>query len=54
MWTTNIMRHSFVHQNLLTLMGNFRYDAHPMGVRPVVNSTHARNFSDKCSSFLPI
>lgn len=32
LWTTNIMRHSSVHQNLLTLMGNFRYDAHPMGM----------------------
>lgn len=32
MWTADVLRHSFLHSNLLTLMGNFRYDAHPMGM----------------------
>lgn len=26
------MRHSFMHNNLMTLMSTFRYDAHPMGM----------------------
>lgn len=31
-WSDNVMRHSFVHENLLTYLKSFRYDAHPMGM----------------------
>src|SRR6185436_19271092 len=31
-WTHRIMRHTFVHENLTTLIHAFRYDAHPMGM----------------------
>lgn len=26
------MTHTFIHENLISLMQNFRYDAHPMGM----------------------
>lgn len=29
---SSIMRHTFVHEDLKRMMGNFRYDAHPMGM----------------------
>ena len=31
-WTTRIMRHTYIHENLAQLMKSFRYDAHPMGM----------------------
>jgi citrate synthase len=31
-WTDRITRHTFVHENVKTLMEGFRYDAHPMGM----------------------
>lgn len=31
-WTKRIMMHTFIHENLVELMKNFRYDAHPMGM----------------------
>src|ERR1700741_4540395 len=31
-WTREITYHSFVHENIKTLMQAFRYDAHPMGM----------------------
>ena len=30
-WTNRIMRHTYIHENLTTLMQSFRYDSHPMG-----------------------
>jgi citrate synthase len=32
MWTENVMHHSFVHTDLLKLLGTFRYNAHPMSM----------------------
>eukprot|EP01132_Coremiostelium_polycephalum_P001993 gene1993-2454_t len=32
LWTTKIMNHTFIHENLIQLMKSFRYDAHPMGM----------------------
>jgi citrate synthase len=32
MWTYDITHHTFVHENIKTLMQAFRYDAHPMGM----------------------
>jgi citrate synthase len=31
-WTWDITHHTFVHENIKTLMDGFRYDAHPMGM----------------------
>jgi len=31
-WTTRIMRHTFIHENLVRFIESFRYDAHPMGI----------------------
>jgi citrate synthase len=31
-WTYDIAHHTFVHENIKTLMQAFRYDAHPMGM----------------------
>jgi len=31
-WTYDITHHTFVHENIKTLMQVFRYDAHPMGM----------------------
>ena len=31
-WRTRVMRHTFVHEDMLRMMTNFRYDAHPMGM----------------------
>lgn len=31
-WTRSLMRHSFLHNNLGAIMGQFRYDAHPCGM----------------------
>eukprot|EP01117_Protostelium_nocturnum_P019151 TRINITY_DN821_c0_g1_i1.p1 TRINITY_DN821_c0_g1~~TRINITY_DN821_c0_g1_i1.p1 ORF type:complete len:507 (-),score=180.22 TRINITY_DN821_c0_g1_i1:109-1596(-) len=31
-WRKHIMTHTFIHENLISLMQNFRYDAHPMGM----------------------
>ncbi|KNC98323.1 citrate (Si)-synthase [Spizellomyces punctatus DAOM BR117] len=32
MWTTRIMRHTFIHENMIDYLRSFRYDAHPMGM----------------------
>jgi citrate synthase len=31
-WTNHIMRHTYIHENLVRLIESFRYDAHPMGI----------------------
>jgi len=31
-WTTRILRHTYIHENLAELMKSFRYDAHPMAM----------------------
>jgi citrate synthase len=31
-WSTRIMRHSMIHENIKKFMGGFHYDAHPMGM----------------------
>jgi citrate synthase len=31
-WTTRIMRHTYIHENLAQMIATFRYDAHPMGI----------------------
>lgn len=31
-WTKRIMRHTYIHENLIQLMKTFSYDAHPMGM----------------------
>ncbi len=31
-WATNITMHTFVHENMKTLIDGFHYDAHPMGM----------------------
>src|ERR1700750_611288 len=31
-WTYDITHHTFVHENIKTLMQAFPYDAHPMGI----------------------
>ena len=31
-WTFHITHHTFIHENIKTLMQAFRYDAHPMGM----------------------
>jgi citrate synthase len=31
-WINRITRHTFIHENLVELIRDFRYDAHPMGI----------------------
>ena len=31
-WANRIMRHTFIHENLVQFIRTFRYDAHPMGI----------------------
>ncbi|KAI9146362.1 citrate synthase-like protein [Paraphysoderma sedebokerense] len=31
-WETKVMRHTYIHENLIDYMKSFRYDAHPMGM----------------------
>lgn len=31
-WVNRITRHTFIHENLVGLIRDFRYDAHPMGI----------------------
>ena len=31
-FTRKVMEHTFVHEDLLSMMNSFRYDAHPMGM----------------------
>ena len=38
-WTYDITHHTFVHENIKTLMQAFRYDAHPMKSSPFLRST---------------
>ncbi|MDN5724519.1 MAG: citrate synthase [Propionibacteriales bacterium] len=52
-WVHQVTHHTFVHENLRTLMQGFRYDAHPMGMMQSAVSAlstfypEAINFSDK-------
>ncbi|KAI9340166.1 citrate synthase [Zopfochytrium polystomum] len=50
-WTTRIMRHTFVHENMIDYLKSFRYDAHPMGM--IVSSIAAMStFHPEASSAL--
>jgi citrate synthase len=31
-WISRIMRHTYIHENLVQFIQSFRYDAHPMGI----------------------
>ncbi|GAB5371777.1 hypothetical protein AAMO2058_001609000 [Amorphochlora amoebiformis] len=31
-WNRRVMRHTYIHEDLKTMMKSFRYDAHPMGM----------------------
>ncbi|RKO94525.1 citrate synthase-like protein, partial [Blyttiomyces helicus] len=31
-WNTRVMRHTFIHENMVDFLRSFRYDAHPMGM----------------------
>ena len=31
-WNARVMRHTFIHENMVEYLKNFRYDAHPMGI----------------------
>lgn len=31
-WNSRIMKHTYLHENLIQLLKTFRYDAHPMGI----------------------
>ena len=31
-WVNRIVRHTFIHENLVKIIESFRYDAHPMGI----------------------
>lgn len=31
-WNEKIMTHTYIHENLISMMKTFRYDAHPMGM----------------------
>lgn len=31
-FSKKVMEHTFVHEDLLSMMNSFRYDAHPMGM----------------------
>jgi citrate synthase len=31
-WETNVLQHTYIHENIKKLMEGFRYDAHPMGM----------------------
>ncbi|KAI8915556.1 citrate synthase-like protein [Gorgonomyces haynaldii] len=31
-WSTRVMRHTFIHENMIEYLKSFRYDAHPMGI----------------------
>ncbi|KAL9658143.1 hypothetical protein ABK040_013055 [Willaertia magna] len=31
-WNSKIMTHTFIHENLVSMLKTFRYDAHPMGI----------------------
>ena len=45
-WTYDITHHTFVHENIKTLMQAFRYDAHPMGM-------FLSALSLRCQLFIP-
>ncbi len=38
-WTGRVMRHTYIHEDLKTMMKSFRYDAHPMGM--VISTVNA-------------
>lgn len=31
-WSTRMMRHTFIHENLIDYLRSFRYNSHPMGM----------------------
>ncbi|KAI8609149.1 citrate synthase-like protein [Chytriomyces sp. MP71] len=31
-WNTRLMRHTYVHENMIDYMKSFRYDAHPVSI----------------------
>lgn len=31
-WSTRMMRHTFIHENLIDYLRSFRYNSHPMGI----------------------
>eukprot|EP00002_Diphylleia_rotans_P022510 TRINITY_DN4409_c0_g1_i1.p1 TRINITY_DN4409_c0_g1~~TRINITY_DN4409_c0_g1_i1.p1 ORF type:complete len:481 (-),score=76.59 TRINITY_DN4409_c0_g1_i1:406-1848(-) len=31
-WVSKVMRHTFIHENMVSMLQTFRYDAHPMGI----------------------
>ncbi|KAL2915224.1 hypothetical protein HK105_205331 [Polyrhizophydium stewartii] len=31
-WNTRVLRHTFIHENMIDYLRSFRYDAHPMGM----------------------
>ncbi|KAI9222740.1 citrate synthase-like protein [Blastocladiella britannica] len=31
-WSLKVMRHTYIHENLIAFLRSFRYDAHPMGM----------------------
>lgn len=48
------MLHTFIHENLVQLMKNFRYDAHPMGMLVRYTSSLVSPFFSLSSFFLLI
>jgi citrate synthase len=45
-WVENVMHHSFVHTDLLKLLGTFRYNAHPMSMLiSYVSESHLQSHS---------
>lgn len=32
LWEERVTKHSYLHENMVTLLKQFRYDAHPMGM----------------------
>ncbi|WP_114559647.1 citrate synthase [Desertihabitans aurantiacus] len=59
-WTHDVTHHTFLHENIKSLMTGFRYDAHPMGMTMSSISAlstfypHASNISDPENRYLQI
>ncbi len=59
-WTTNVMQHTGLHENIKDLMRGFQYDAHPMSMfistAAALSSYYpdAKNVKDKQSRYLQI
>lgn len=45
-WSDRVMKHTYLHQDLLQLLKNFRYDAHPMGTLISCISAMSTFYSD--------